>query len=695
MVWSVDFAPLVPLPLLIVLAVIAAALSALSLYRRQRGALVRLGAFAAFLLALMNPAIEREDREPLTSVVALVVDDSQSQDLGDRKTMTDAAREKVTERLDGLPGFEVRVIEAGRDSQFERQDGTELFGALENGLADVPPDRVAGAIFITDGQVHDVPQKLENLDFRAPIHGLITGRDDEIDRRLVLDRAPKFGLVGTEQIVNLRLVDQLGSSVARSGDARVRIKRDGEPIGTIRVSPDEPIAVPVEIEHGGDNIFEFEAEALEGELTPLNNRIVVTIDGIRENLRVLLVSGEPHAGERTWRNLLKSDASVDLVHFTILRPPEKQDGTPINQLSLIAFPTRELFSVKIDEFDLIIFDRYQRRGVLPILYFDNIARYVRNGGAILLASGPELSEGGSLYRTPLATVLPAEPSGSVLEQPYKALVTVLGTRHPVTRSLPGSGGEEPTWSEWFRLVDAQRRSGDTVMNGPDDRPLVILDRQEEGRVAMMLSDHAWLWARGFDGGGPHVPLLRNVAHWLMKEPDLEEEALRMRTRGRDLVIERQTLGEAVDAVTVTNPTGQEQELDLEEAEPGLWRTTISTADLGLYSVTDGERTALANVGPPNPKEFSDVRSTLETLNPVATATGGSVQRIASSGDQVSVPRIVPIQRATTFSGNGWIGLKTTDASVLKGVDRYPLLMGFLGLAILLGALTLTWYREGR
>lgn len=695
MVWSVDFAPLVPLPLLIILAVVAAALSALSLYRRQRGALVRLGAFAAFLLALMNPAIEREDREPLTSVVALVVDDSQSQDLGDRKAMTDEARERVTERLDGLPGFEVRVIEAGRDSQFERQDGTELFGALENGLADVPPDRVAGAIFITDGQIHDVPQKFENLDFRAPIHGLVTGRDDEIDRRLVLDRAPKFGLVGTEQIVNLRLVDQLGSSVAQSGDARVRIKRDGEPIGTIRVSPDEPIAVPVEIEHGGDNIFEFEAEALEGELTPLNNRIVVTIDGIRENLRVLLVSGEPHAGERTWRNLLKSDASVDLVHFTILRPPEKQDGTPINQLSLIAFPTRELFSVKIDEFDLIIFDRYQRRGVLPILYFDNIARYVRNGGAILLASGPELSEGGSLYRTPLATVLPAEPSGNVLEQPYKALVTELGTRHPVTRSLPGSNGDEPTWSGWFRLVDAQRKSGDAVMNGPDDRPLVILDRQDEGRVAMMLSDHAWLWARGFDGGGPHVPLLRNVAHWLMKEPDLEEEALRMRTRGRDLVIERQTLGESVDAVTVTNPTGQEQQLELEEAEPGLWRTTISTADLGLYSVTDGERTALANVGPPNPKEFSDVRSTLEKLEPIATATGGSVQRIASSGDQVSVPRIVPIQRATTFAGNGWIGLKTTDASILKGVDRYPLLMGFLGLAILLGALTLTWYREGR
>ena len=186
---------------------------------------------------------------------------------------------------------------------------------------------------------------------------------------------------------------------------------------------------------------------------------MVSIDGVRDKLRVLLVSGEPHAGERTWRNLLKSDANVDLVHFTILRPPEKQDGTPINELSLIAFPTRELFQQKINEFHLIIFDRYARQGVLPIIYFDNIARYVRDGGAVLVAAGPDYAEPDQLWRTPLDAILPAEPSGRVTEAAFHARLTDLGKRHPVTRGLDGADDEPPHWSRWFRIVDTKTANG--------------------------------------------------------------------------------------------------------------------------------------------------------------------------------------------------------------------------------------------
>ena len=181
---------------------------------------------------------------------------------------------------------------------------------------------------------------------------------------------------------------------------------------------------------------------------------MVAIDGVRDKLRVLLVSGEPHSGERTWRNLLKSDASVDLVHFTILRPPEKQDGTPINELSLIAFPTRELFQQKINEFQLIIFDRYARQGVLPIAYFDNIARYVRAGGAVLVSAGPDYASTTSIWRTPLDSVLPAEPVG-VTEKPFYAHLSDAGKRHPVTRGLEGSASEPPHWSRFFRTVDTR------------------------------------------------------------------------------------------------------------------------------------------------------------------------------------------------------------------------------------------------
>jgi len=689
--WSISFDPLVPQWVLISTGVIAVVVAVLLGIINLRGWVLRALAMALLVLALANPAVEREDREPLSSVVALVVDRSQSQRLADREETTSAAAEEIQSRITELEGFDLRLLEARNSGS---GDGTEVFQTLANGLADVPPERVGGAIIITDGQIHDIPENAEALGFDAPVHGLITGTADERDRRIVLDTAPRFGLVGSEQTISLTVVDQ-GLGTGPGDQVNLTIKRDGDVVTLRTARTGEKIDIPVEIAHGGDNIFEIEAEALPGELTTLNNRAVVTVDGIRENLRVLLVSGSPHAGERTWRNLLKSDASVDLVHFTILRPPEKQDGTPINQLSLIAFPTRELFSVKIDEFDLIIFDRYVRRGVLPMLYFDNITRYVRDGGAVLLAGGPDYAEGGSLYRTPLAPILPARPTGAILEEPFYATLANLGERHPVTRGLPGAEQDPPGWSRWFRAVDTELDGGQTLMSGPSETPLLVLNREGEGRVAMLLSDHVWLWARGFEGGGPHVPLLRRLAHWLMQEPDLEEEALNVSLRGPELIVERQTLGETVNEVTVVSPTGDSVDLTMTEQEPGLWRGSSPVTETGLFSVTDGEMNALIHVGPQNPREYTNVLSDTDVLSPVADATGGAVQRLRDVGGDLDLPRVISMRQSASYEGNGWIGLKQTEASLLNGVDRFPLLIGLLGLAILLGAVSATWYREGR
>ncbi|MBN9673674.1 hypothetical protein [Roseibium aggregatum] len=691
MVWSLSFDPLLPVWALSIGLVLALVLTGISGFLGLRGWTLRSLTMGLLLLALVNPAIEREDREPLSSVVALVVDKSQSQRLADRETTAEEAAKVLQNRIEALGAFELRVLDARNSNA---GDGTEVFQTLANGLADVPPERVGGAVIVTDGQVHDIPENAGALGFDAPVHSLITGTAEERDRRIVLDKAPRFGLVGSEQTVSLTVVDQ-GQGTGPGDRVRVTVKRDGDIVSERVAHTGEKIDIPVAIAHGGDNIFEFEAEPLDGELTALNNRAVVTIDGIRENLRVLLVSGSPHAGERTWRNLLKSDASVDLVHFTILRPPEKQDGTPINELSLIAFPTRELFSVKIDEFDLIIFDRYVRRGVLPMLYFDNIARYVRDGGAVLLAGGPDYAEGGSLYRTPLAPILPARPTGTILEQPYHAELAEIGLRHPVTRGLPGADQDPPAWSRWFRAVDTELDKGQTLMSGPSDTPLLVLNREGEGRVAMLLSDHVWLWARGYEGGGPHVPLLRRLAHWLMQEPDLEEEALKVTLRGTELAIERQTLGETVGEVTVVSPTGDQSAVTLTEQEPGLWRGGSLANETGLYSVSDGDMSTLIHVGPQNPREYTDVLSTTEVLSPLTEATGGASRRLRDIGGDLDVPRVVSMRQSASYAGNGWIGLKATEASVLNGVDRYPLMVGLLGLALLLGALSMTWYREGR
>src|SRR5215213_5451048 len=677
--FGITFSPLVPNEVLWVALAVALIAAALLLVIRSRGAWVRALALAFGALALANPSLTREDREQLPSVAVVVVDKSPSQNFGDREKQTQAVREAVTQRLGRIAGLEVRVVEAGHADG--ETDGTRLFTALGAALADVPPDRVAGALFITDGRVHDVPAEVAQLGFNAPVHALVTGRPDERDRRIQLVTAPRFGIVGQQQTLVLRVEDQ----GAAPGAVQLTIRRDGEQLETRNVRAGDTVRIQVQIPHAGQNIVEVEASPMEGgELTTINNRAVVAIDGVRDKLRVLLISGEPHAGERTWRNLLTSDASIDLVHFTILRPPEKQDGTPINELSLIAFPTRELFSRKpsgkLDEFNLIIFDRYARQGVLPVIYLDNVARYVRDGGAVLVAAGPDYASPTSIWRTPLDVVLPSEPSAPTTEIPFFAQLTDLGKRHPVTRGLEGADSNPPHWSRWFRVVDARVEKGTSVMQGPDNKPLLLLSREGEGRVALLLSDHIWLWARGYEGGGPHLDLLRRLSHWLMKQPDLEEEALRMAARGRDLEIRRQSMADDVAQVTVTTPTGQSRTLTLDKAEPGVWKAVTQANELGLWRATDGKLTALVNVGPANPREFTEVTSTADMVAPITTGTGGDARRL-DDGAGLKVPRVVAMRSSDTYKGEDWIGLKVRDASVVRGIGVLPVFAGFLGLLL--------------
>jgi hypothetical protein len=686
--YGIAFSPLVPLAVLWSAVAVAIVLAVLLFIVRSRGALVRSLALALMVLALANPSFTREDREPLSSVVAVVVDKSPSQNFGDRLKQTETARAMLAERLGRIPGLDVRFVEAGEADG--ETDGTRLFAALNATLADVPPDRVAGAIMITDGRVHDVPAEVAALGFNAPVHALITGKSNERDRRVVLVTTPRFGIVGQSQTIVYRVEDQGGSGAP----AQVTIRRDGEVLSQRSVVPGNTINADIPIPHAGPNIVEIEAAPLPDELTTVNNRAVVSIDGVRDKLRVLLVSGEPHAGERTWRNLLKSDASVDLVHFTILRPPEKQDGTPINELSLIAFPTRELFQQKIKDFQLIIFDRYARQGVLPVIYFDNIARYVNEGGAVLVAAGPDYASPTSIWRTPLEQILPAEPSGKTTELPFRAELTDAGRRHPVTRGLAGSESSPPHWSRWFRLVDTRNPTGTVIMDGPDKKPLLVLSREGEGRVGLLLSDHIWLWARGYEGGGPHLDLMRRLSHWLMKQPDLEEEALRLIVRGGDLMIERQTMADTVGEVTLTLPSGATRTVTLAAGEPGLWRGSVRANELGLWRATDGKLNALVNVGPPNPREFAEVTSTTKVLSPFVSQTGGAALRI-SDGGSVTLPRLVATRSSDTYSGEDWIGLKMRAASVVRGIGVLPVFAGLLGLLLMVGALAATWAREGR
>ena len=506
-----------------------------------------------------------------------------------------------------------------------------------------------------------------------------------------ITQAPSFGIVGDELTLTLR-VDDLPAGKS-PGSARITLRQDGIAVQDIdaRIGSEEQMTFT--LDRRGPSVLEIEVAPGPEELTLANNRAAVVVNGVRDRLRVLLVSGEPHAGERAWRNILKSDPSVDLVHFTILRPPEKQDGTPIRELSLIAFPTRELFEVKLGEFDLIIFDRYRRRGVLPSIYLENVANYVENGGALLEAVGPTFATPLSLYRTPLGRVLPAEPTGHIFETGFHPQVTDLGRRHPVTAGLDGSGapGATPQWGRWFRQVDGDSTRGSTLMQGVEQRPLLILDRFGEGRVAQIMSDHMWLWSRGFEGGGPQAELLRRISHWLMKEPDLEEEDLRAQVRGGQLQISRRSLSQQLPPLTVTLPSGETRQLSLTPDGPGRSVALLATEENGLYHVTDGNLTALAAAGPLNPLELRDPRSTAALVEPLAKESGGALRRLAGN----DLPTLRKVAADRDRFGRDWIGVKRGGGYVVTGVLQIPVLPALLVLCLGLAAAVLAWQREGR
>ncbi len=684
MTGSIVFAPLVNWLVIYGLAAVAVALVALALWRGLGGWWLRALGLVALLAALANPALQEEERAPLTDIVILVVDESASQSLGNRATQVADAVAAVEAEVAALPNTELRIHRIGDG---EEDTGTLALTALAEALAEEPRARVAGAIMITDGRVHDLGL-VPNLP--APLQVLLTGEQADWDRRLVVKDAPAFAIIGEEFNLTLRIED-IGAVPALAGqDVELTISVDAEDPVTYTVPVNEDLDLPVTLPHGGMNVLQFAVAPVEGELTDRNNASAIQINGVRDRLRVLLVSGEPHAGERVWRNLLKSDASVDLVHFTILRPPEKQDGVPVDELSLIAFPTRELFIEKIEEFDLIIFDRYRMRGILPMSYIENVVKYVREGGTVLVAAGPEYGAVDSLYRSPLAEILPVAPTAQVVEEGFRPALTDLGRRHPVTEGLEDAA-PEGGWGRWFRAIEVEYLDGQILMTGPRDLPLLVLNRVDQGRIAVLASDHAWLWGRGYEGGGPQLELLRRLAHWMLKEPELEEETLTAEVRGQAVTITRRSLAEEPPGpVTIIGPDGAEVVLEMPEAGPGRFEAAWEAPMLGLYRLEQGDLVRVIAVGPAAPREFVETIASGDDLAPLAAGTQGGVTRLEDG-----MPDIRRVAEGRPAVGRGWIGVTPREAYLTADINVAPLLPAWIWLVLAAGLAIAAWLIEGR
>ncbi|MDZ4310120.1 MAG: hypothetical protein U1A24_06155 [Cypionkella sp.] len=680
---TVVFDPLIALPALWALAIIAALLLAFALWKGLRGWPLRGLAFVALGVALANPSLQEENRKPLSDIVLLLMDESSSQTLSDRKAQIDAAVSRMTAEVAALENTELRVIRFGDGPE---DAGSLAMTALAQAMAEEPRARIAGAILITDGQVHDLGLAPA---LPAPLQVLLTGKKQDWDRHLIIKDAPAFAILGEEFILKLKVEDKGAVPDSAGAMVTLTIGVDSDAPMTFDIPLNEDLELPVRLPHAGMNVLQFSVAPVAGELTDRNNVAVVQVNGVRDRLRVLLVSGEPHAGERVWRNLLKSDPSVDLVHFTILRPPEKQDGVPVEELSLIAFPTRELFVEKIKDFDLIIFDRYRMRGILPMEYIDNVVQYVKNGGTVLVAAGPEFGAVDSLWRSPLAEILPVEPTSQVIEEGYKPKLTDLGRRHPVTEGLEALTPQG--WGRWFRLIDVNLLRGQVLMSGAQDKPLLVLDRVDQGRIAVLASDQAWLWGRGYEGGGPQLELLRRLAHWMLKEPELEEEALTATNKSDVLTITRRTVSEKPPGeLVITGPDGVKQKLVLPPAGPGKYAADWKAPALGLYRLQQDDLVRVVAVGPSAPKEFVETLASGDGLAPIVATMEGGILPI-----EAGLPGIRTVREGRPAAGRGWIGVTPRGAFVTEDLQISPLVPGWLMLILAAGLAVAAWLVEGR
>jgi uncharacterized membrane protein len=685
--------PLIPMPWIITLAILIFMASIAAGAGRLRSQFARLTAGLFLLIGVLNPQAVEEERESLNDTVILIEDRSDSMSFGGRDTALAQMSSDLTSKFRQDGNLDIITVSVPQDNE-----GTLLASALSDALAGAPSKRLAGIIALTDGRAHDISDAVTDyLPDGVPFHSLIIGEAGARDRRILATKAPKFGVVGEQAEYEL-VVEDPGFEGER---ARIELKLNGDVKARFPITIGRPLSIPLEIERRGSNTVELTVEGVVDELTLNNNLFVSEIQGVRDRLRVLLITGEPHNGGRAWRNLLKSDPALDLVQFTILTSRSKYTNAGERELSLIQFPTRQLFEERLDEFDLIIFDQYERRSLsrqrgrsrptIPPQYFQNIAHYVEDGGALLLATGPAFATQASLYRTPLVSVLPTRPTGDILTGAFRPELNSKGKRHPITSDFQGN--EDQSWGSWYRVIDNDPIGGDVLMDGPEGVPLFVIDKVRDGRVAMLMSDQAWLWAKGHDGGGPYREIFRRTAHWLMGEPELDAETLSATRDGDNLIITQKSLDDVTTPVEVVAPDGSRQNVSLDRVADGLYRATLSLAGQGAYRLRNGDISAIAAVGALNPKEYKNLLPTEEILSPLSDATNGIIKTVGLTVDELPSIRRPKAGRQTY--GRDWMGLISHDAYTVTQSRRTPLAPGIFLFGLFFLFLILAWRREGQ
>ena len=565
----------------------------------------------------------------------------------------------------------------------EKDSGTNFFSTLKKELNKINKDRVAGIIFVTDGQIHDIEEYSDKLD-NIPIHFIIVGKENELDRVLKTYNVPDYSIVGEQVNFDLIVEDYYTKK-----DLVADIILDGKKYLSKKIKPNKNYQISIPIYHAGENVLEIKVKKLPGEISEINNYKIHKIKGVHEKLRVMLISGEPNMGLRSLRNLLNSDPSIELVHFTILRPPSKRDLTPVKELSLIPFPTDELFAADISKFSLIIFDQYSLQGVLPKKYLSNITNFVLKGGALLDIAGPEYAKQTSIINSPLKIILPTNPLDELGVEEFKPELTELGLRHPITNKLITNYKNKP-WGSWNRFIKTEKKSGKILLKHKN-YPILVASQVGDGRVVQLLSDQTWIWKKSITESGPLTELVRNTIHWLLKTPELEENFLNFTKNSNIINVTLNTLLPGNANAKITSPSNKTINFLMKDNNSGGLNGQFISNELGKHKLEVKGITKYIYLGQKNNKELEDIKSTENKVNILSKTKNNISTHWYESG----MPKILIIYNDKILSGQNWIGIKNKNVPKTSQFISKEYLDWYFLLPFLLGLFIYSWFRESR
>jgi len=522
-------------------------------------------ALALALALLLQPTLRFRQLKAPPARLAILVDASASMARGEDASRLAAARELIAshrseidelarrhriawyrfaDELEAVPSAERATDEVGD------ADGTDIRGALESLVATERTNPLIGVILLSDGgdtesEPGDDPE--ERLDWaeelEVPVNTVaLTKTGRQRDLSITSARVDPFAFSRSETpiAVSVRSIglqqQQVEITLAQDGSVMQRRKVDlvgGEGKLTFNALPSRL----------GRHVLTVTVPVPDGDEVPENNTAHVAFDVIRDKFRVLHVAGRPSWDQHFLRDFLSSWPRVDLVSFYILRTPYQSSMRGAAGLALIPFPTEDLFEQHLDEFDIVVFQDFDPAEVGVEVYLDEIADFVREGGALVMIGGAKGFGSGAIEKSPVADLLPVRllpsrtPANRIeSDRPFRARLSEAGERHPLMRLEPDPQDNAELWKSLDRLdglarVARMSEQGIRLLEDPSTRvddgpaPVIAVREADRGRTMTIATDSLWRWRFSAPmGGGPadaYPDLWRRSIAWLTRDPDLD------------------------------------------------------------------------------------------------------------------------------------------------------------------------------